>query len=115
MQPADVHTSPCLLPCRHIRLLKELVQQLGPIGAAVQARLGEAADEQQRALLQAQKDLALGMYEQLSSYLAYEDDVQVGAIRPARRILCFRCYLRCSVVCAPRNGVSTGQTHSPWI
>lgn len=74
----DFTLTHCLSPCRHIRLLKELVQQLGPIGAAVQARLGEAQDEEQRALLQAQKDLALGLYEQLSNYLAYEDDVQVG-------------------------------------
>jgi hypothetical protein len=54
------------------------VQQLGPIGAAIQARLGEAQEEPQRALLQGQKDLALGLYERLSAYLAFEADVQVG-------------------------------------
>ncbi|GAX80288.1 hypothetical protein CEUSTIGMA_g7726.t1 [Chlamydomonas eustigma] len=61
-----------------ITLLKELVGQLGPIGAAVDAQLASTQEEERRVLLLEVREAAVNMYRKLQELISLDT-----AVRPA--------------------------------
>lgn len=75
--------------CRAVRVLQEVSTALGPIGAAIQVRLADETDPAVREVLAGQKARATGLYDALTAFLRYQEDVRrpgVAGIAELRRL-----------------------------
>jgi hypothetical protein len=69
-----------------VAALKDVSAQLGPIGAAIQTKLASTTDEPLREVLAQQKSLAVGLYDKLSAFLGFEQDIR-GPLKKCLREL----------------------------
>jgi hypothetical protein len=82
--PAPPHTHPN--PHRCVTALKDVSAQLGPIGAAIQTKLASTSEEALREVLSQQKALAVGLYDKLTAFLGFEQDIR-GPLKKCLREL----------------------------
>jgi hypothetical protein len=66
--------------------LKEVSNSLGPIGATIQTRLASEEDPALRETLSDQKSRAVALYDALSAYLNYEDEVRAPFLKALREL-----------------------------